>query len=315
MKKQVDVLIVGAGPAGATAAIYAARANLQPVVLTGLTSPGGALVNTIDIENFPGFPSGIGGGELVEKIKVQSERFGATYVMDEVEAVDFSGTNKVLHTQLEDEYHARAVILALGSKYRHLDCSGEKEFAGRGVSYCATCDGYFFKGKDLIVVGGGDTAMEEAIYLAHLATSVTIIHRRADFRASKIMLDRARQNPKIRLLTSQVVHEIRGDDSGVRAVVLKDIETNSTHELTTDGVFIAIGSTPTTGIFAGSAKTDEFGYIKVLNNSSRTNIPGVFAAGDAVDPQYRQAVVAAGSGAKAAIDAEKYLESLEVCEK
>ncbi|MDR2082698.1 MAG: thioredoxin-disulfide reductase [Candidatus Ancillula trichonymphae] len=315
MKKQVDVLIVGAGPAGTTAAIYAARANLQPVVLTGLTSPGGALVNTIDIENFPGFPSGIGGGELVEKIKAQSERFGATYVMDEVEAVDFSGTNKVLHTQLGDEYHARAVILAPGSKYRHLDCPGEKEFAGRGVSYCATCDGYFFKGKDLIVVGGGDTAMEEAIYLAHLATSVTVIHRRADFRASKIMLDRARQNPKIRLLTSQIVHEICGADSGVQAVVLKDIETNSTHELTTDGVFIAIGSTPTTGIFAGHAQTDEFGYIKVLNNSSRTNIPGVFAAGDAVDPQYRQAVVAAGSGAKAAIDAEKYLESLEVCEK
>jgi thioredoxin reductase (NADPH) len=308
MVKEASVLIIGAGPAGATAAIYAARANLKPVVLTGLTSPGGALVNTSDVENFPGYKDGVAGAELVETIKAQSERFGATYVMDEVDAVDFSGATKILRTQLGDEYHTRAVILAPGTKYRHLGCAGESEFAGRGVSYCATCDGYFFKGKDLVVVGGGDTAMEEAIYLSHLANSVTLIHRRADFRASKIMLERARENPKITVLTSQVVEEIRGDDAGVNAVVLKHTETGNVQELATSGVFVAIGSTPTTSIFAPHLETDDAGYIKVFHNSSATSVPGVFAAGDATDPQYRQAIVAAGAGAKAAIDAERYLE-------
>ncbi|MDR1448247.1 MAG: thioredoxin-disulfide reductase [Candidatus Ancillula sp.] len=312
MVKQVDVAIIGAGPAGATAGIYTARANLKPVVFTGLTSPGGALVNTTDIENFPGFKDGISGAELVETIKQQSERFGAKYVMDEIEAVDFSGTTKILHTQLGEEYHARAVILAPGSKYRHLGCIGEKEFAGRGVSYCATCDGYFFKGKDLVVVGGGDTAMEEAIYLAHMAASVTVIHRRENFRASKIMLDRVQKNTNIKLLTSQVVHEICGDNLGVQAVVLKNTETGALQEFKTGGVFVAVGSIPTTGIFAEHVQVDESGYIQVFNNSSATSLPGVFAAGDAIDPQYRQAIVASGAGAKAAIDAERYLEGLEV---
>jgi thioredoxin reductase (NADPH) len=308
MRVECDVLIVGSGPAGQTAAIYTARAGLKPIVLTGMTAPGGALMNTTDIENYPGFKDGIRGAELMETIQQQSERFGAVHEMDEVETVDFSGELKIVQTQMGNEYVARAVILAPGNVYRRLGCKGENEFAGRGISYCATCDGFFFKGKDVLVAGGGDTAMEEAIYLSHITKSVTVIHRRDELRASKIMAERAMSNSKISFLLSKTISEVVGNEKTVTGVILQDAKTGETTQLPTEGVFVSIGADPTTQFLRGALELDDNGYIVVKGNTSQTSVAGVFAAGDASDPRDRQAVVAAGSGAKAAIDAERYLE-------
>ena len=307
--KDVDVLIIGGGPAGKTAAIYTARAGLKPVVLTGLTAPGGALMNTTDVENFPGFPEGIPGPDLMEKQQAQAEKFGAVFEFDEADKVDFSGELKVVETQLGIKYRARAVILALGSLYRQLGCNGEAQFAGHGVSYCATCDGFFFKGKDLVVVGGGDTAFEEALYLTRFSPSVTLVHRRAEFRASNIMIERAKANPSIKFETGKVVEDIYGTTT-VAGVVLKDVESGELSKLPCEGVFAAIGSDPQTTLVKGAVELDERGYIRLNSASSHTNVPGVFAAGDATDPNYRQAIVAAGAGAKAGIDDERYLEDV-----
>jgi thioredoxin reductase (NADPH) len=306
--KNVDVVILGSGPAGNTAAIYLGRAGLKPVVLAGISAPGGALTNTTDVENFPGFPNGVSGAELVGLQQKQAEKFGAIYEYDEAADVDFSQSVKKITTEMGEIYHAKAVIITTGSVYRKLGVVGEEEFAGRGVSYCATCDGFFFKERDLVVVGGGDTAMEEALYLANLASSVKLIHRRDAFRSSQIMEDRVRKHENIEIITPAVIEEIVGGESGkVEKIVLKNTEDNSVSELPVSGVFVAIGSDPQTTFLKGKVELTDSGYVKIDGHSPKTNVPGVFAAGDCADPDYRQAIVAAGSGAKAAIEAERYI--------
>jgi thioredoxin reductase (NADPH) len=304
-----DVIVIGSGPAGYTAALYAARARLRPLLFEGSVTSGGALMNTTDVENFPGFPDGVLGPDLMDAIRKQAERFGAELISDDVTEVDLSATPKVVRVG-SDTYRARAVIIATGSGYRELGVPGEKRLSGHGVSWCATCDGFFFREQDIAVVGGGDSAMEEATFLTRFARSVTVIHRRDSLRASKIMQDRAASNPKISFAWNSEVAEVQGEDrvSGLR---LRNVTTGEESTLSATGVFIAIGHDPRSELFAGQLATDADGYLLVEQPSTRTAIPGVFAAGDVVDRTYRQAVTAAGTGCAAALDAERWLAEHE----
>ena len=304
-----DVIIIGSGPAGYTAALYAARADLRPLVFEGSVTAGGALMNTTDVENFPGFPDGIMGPELMDSMRKQAERFGAELITDDVSAVDLTGPVKRVWIG-QQEYQAHAVILATGSAWRPLNVPGEQEYLGHGVSSCATCDGFFFRGQPIAVVGGGDSAMEEATFLTRFAESVTIVHRRDEFRASKIMAERALANPKIRVRWNSVVSAVLGADGKVTGVRLRDTKTGEDSTLDVKGVFVAIGHDPRSELFRGQVDMDENGYILVSAPSSRTNVPGVFAAGDLVDHTYQQAITAAGTGCTAALDAERYLAAL-----
>lgn len=300
-----DVIIIGSGPAGYTAALYAARAKLSPLVFEGSVTAGGALMNTTDVENFPGFPDGILGPDLMDSIRKQAERFGAELVSDDVIEVDLAANPKLVKT-VEAVFQSRAVIIATGSSYRELSVPGEKRLSGHGVSWCATCDGFFFREQDIAVVGGGDSAMEEATFLTRFARSVTIVHRRDSLRASKIMQDRAMADPKIRFAWDSEVVEMVGEDrlTGLR---LQNAKTGDVTVLPVTGVFIAIGHDPRSELFRGQLATDPDGYLLVEQPSTRTAIPGVFASGDVVDRTYRQAVTAAGTGCAAAIDAERWL--------
>jgi thioredoxin reductase (NADPH) len=304
-----DLVVVGSGPAGYTAAIYAARAGLAPVVVAGSVTAGGALMNTTDVENFPGFPGGILGPELMDAMQKQAERFGAEVVWDDVVSVDLAGPVKTVVTGGGETYRARAVILATGSAYRELGLPDEKRLSGRGVSWCATCDGFFFRDQDIVVVGGGDSAVEEATFLTRFGRTVTMVHRRDALRASKIMADRALADPKIRFAWNSEVVAIHGEDK-VTGVTLRDTVTGATRELPAGGLFVAIGHEPRTELVKGQVDLDENGYIEVQGRSTMTNLPGVFACGDAVDHVYRQAVTAAGSGCSAALDAQHYLAAL-----
>jgi thioredoxin reductase (NADPH) len=302
-----NVIIVGSGPAGYTAALYTARAELQPLVFEG-SQYGGALMNTTDVENFPGFTDGIMGPELMHNIRAQAERFGAELVADDVTGLDLTGELKVVRTY-DKEYTADVVILAMGSAYRKLGLERENELSGRGVSWCATCDGFFFREKDLAVVGGGDTAMEEATFLTRFANTVTVVHRRDSLRASRIMVERAESNPKIRWAWNSEVADINGDEA-VSGLTLRDTVTGDERELEVGGLFIAIGHEPRSELVKGQVDLDAEGYV-VTYEGTRTNLSGVFAAGDLVDHTYRQAITAAGSGCQSALDAERYLAALE----
>jgi thioredoxin reductase (NADPH) len=304
-----NLIIVGSGPAGYTAAVYAARANLRPLVIEGAQS-GGALMTTTEVENFPGFPDGILGPELMDSMRKQAERFGAEFITDDASRVELTGDVKRVWIS-ETEYRSRAVILATGSAWRPLGVPGEKELLGRGVSSCATCDGFFFRGQQIAVIGGGDSAMEEASFLTRFGDTVTIVHRRDEFRASKIMAERALANPKIKVAWNSVVTEVLGEDGKVAGVRLRDTVTGGTSTLDVTGVFVAIGHDPRSGLFAGQVDLDPSGYVLVDAPGTRTNLPGVFAAGDVVDHTYRQAITAAGTGCAAALDAERYIASLE----
>ena len=304
-----EVVVIGSGPAGYTAAIYAARANLAPVVLAGAITAGGALMNTTEVENFPGFPEGVMGPELMEKMQAQAERFGAEVRYDDAVEVELTGEIKTVTTGEGDVLRARAVILANGSAYKELGLSGEQRLTGRGISYCATCDGFFFREQHVIVVGGGDSAMEEATFLTKFADRVTVVHRRDELRASKIMADRATANEKIEFAWNSEVVEIQGEDK-VTGVILRDTVTGEQREVDATGVFVAIGHVPRTDMLAGQVDLDENGYIVVSSPATATNLPGVFGCGDAVDHTYRQAITAAGTGCAAALDAERYLAAL-----
>ena len=304
-----SVLIIGSGPAGYTAAVYAARANLQPLVFEGSVTFGGALMNTTDVENYPGFRDGIMGPELMESMRAQAERFGAELITDDVIEARLEGDIKEVVTGNGETYRARSVILAMGSAYRELGLPDEKRLSGRGVSWCATCDGFFFRGKDIAVVGGGDSAMEEATFLSRFAKSVTIIHRRDHLRASKIMASRAENDPKISFAWNSAVTELHGAKS-LESVTLRDTETGEERELALQGLFIAIGHDPRSELLRHQVDTDSEGYVLTDGKSTRTNLSGVFACGDLVDHTYRQAITAAGTGCSAALDAEKYLADL-----
>ncbi|GGJ02310.1 thioredoxin reductase [Alicyclobacillus cellulosilyticus] len=301
------VMILGTGPAGLTAAIYAARANLSPVVIEG-TQPGGQLTMTTEVENFPGFPDGILGPELMDNMRRQAERFGARFVRGFVTAVDLK--QRPFRVTVDDGqiYETETVIISTGASAKMLGIPGESEMIGRGVSTCATCDGFFFRGKRVIVVGGGDSAMEEAIFLTKFAAEVTIVHRRHELRASKVMQERARNNPKIKWVLNHVPVAVHGDGTKVTGLEVRDNATGQTRVLEADGVFVAIGHTPNTGFLQGQVELDDHGYIRTQGVTSATSVPGVFACGDVMDPIYRQAVTAAGSGCKAAMDVERYLE-------
>jgi thioredoxin reductase (NADPH) len=305
-----NVIIIGSGPAGYTAAIYAARANLAPLVFEGSVTAGGALMNTTDVENFPGFPDGVMGPDLMDYLRKQAERFGAELVTDDVTAVDLTGAVKVVTDGSGNEHTARVVIVATGSGYRELGVPNEKVLAGHGVSWCATCDGFFFRDQDIVVVGGGDTAMEEATFLTRFARSVTIVHRRDTLRASKIMQERAFANEKISFVWNSEVVDVVGDKK-VSGVQIRNVVTGEESTLDATGLFVAIGHDPRSELFAGQLRRDDEGYLQVEAPSTKTNLPGVFACGDVVDHVYRQAVTAAGTGCAAALDAERYLTSLE----
>jgi len=305
-----SVVIVGSGPAGYTAAIYAARANLAPLVLEGSVTAGGALMNTTEVENFPGFPEGIQGPELMAKLREQAERFGAELVADDVMSVDLTGPVKAVTAGDGTTSEARAVILAMGSQYRELGLDNEKRLAGHGVSWCATCDGFFFREQDIVVVGGGDSALEEALFLTRFGRSVTVVHRRDSLRASKIMQERAFAHERIRFLWNSAVVDILGE-SRVEGLRLRDTVTGAESTLPAGGLFVAIGHDPRSDLVARQVSRDEEGYILVDGRTTRTNVPGVFACGDVVDHTYRQAVTAAGTGCAAALDAERYLASLD----
>ncbi|WP_101455407.1 thioredoxin-disulfide reductase [Bifidobacterium thermophilum] len=307
-EQTTDVIIIGSGPAGYTAAIYLGRAGYRPVVIAGALTPGGQLVNTTEVENFPGFPDGIMGPDLMDAMRKQAERFGAEIVYDDVVSADVQGDSKHVVLDGGDTYTARAVIVATGSQVRKLGVPGEAEYSGRGVSYCATCDGFFFRGKPLVVVGGGDSALTEADFLSRFGSSVTVIHRRDTFRASRILVDRAEKNPKVDFRMNAVVERVNGDDeSGAHSVTIRDTVTGDMTEIPANGVFVAIGHTPATEFLHGALQLDEHGYITVDGSSTRTSVPGVFAAGDVVDGVYRQAISAAGMGCRAALDAQAYL--------
>ena len=304
-----DVVIVGSGPAGYTAAIYAARAQLNPVILAGSVTAGGALMNTTEVENYPGFIEGIMGPELMNQVQEQAERFGAEIRYEDVTALELEGDVKRITTS-DDVYEARTVIISTGSEYRHLGIDGEERLSGHGVSYCATCDGFFFKDQDIIVVGGGDSAMEEATFLTRFARSVTVVHRRDELRASAVMAKRAQQDPKISFAWNSRVVELHGEDS-LTGVTLEDTVTGERRQIEATGLFVAIGQVPRSELVADVLELDEAGYIKVEVPSQRTRIPGVFACGDVADPTYQQAITAAGSGCRAALDAEHYLTTLQ----
>ena len=304
-----DVVIVGSGPAGYTAAIYAARAQLNPVILAGSVTAGGALMNTTEVENYPGFVTGIMGPELMTQMQEQAERFGADIRYEDVTALELEGDVKRITTS-EGAYEARTVIISTGSEYRHLGIDGEERLSGHGVSYCATCDGFFFKDQDIVVVGGGDSAMEEATFLTRFARSVTVVHRRDELRASAVMAKRAQEDPKISFAWNSRVVELHGEDS-LTAVTLEDTVTGERRRLEASGLFVAIGQVPRSELVTDVLDLDEAGYIKVEAPSQRTRIPGVFACGDVADPTYQQAITAAGSGCRAALDAEHYLTTLQ----
>lgn len=301
-----NVIIVGSGPAGYTAAVYAARAQLDPLVFEGAVTAGGALMNTTEVENFPGFRSGIQGPDLMEEMREQALRFGADLQMEDVESVSLEGPVKKVVTAGGETHLARSVILAMGAAARYLHVPGEQELLGRGVSSCATCDGFFFKDQDIAVIGGGDSAMEEATFLTRFARSVTLVHRRDEFRASKIMLERARTNDKITFLTNAAVVAVEGDTT-VTGLRVRDVRSGEESTLAVTGVFIAIGHDPRSALVSGAVDVDPAGYVVVRDHSTATSVPGVFAAGDLVDHTYRQAITAAGSGCAAAMDAERWL--------
>ena len=304
-----DVVIVGSGPAGYTAAIYAARAQLNPVILAGSVTAGGALMNTTEVENYPGFIEGIMGPELMNQMQEQAERFGADIRYEDVTALELEGDVKRITTS-DGVYEARTVIISTGSEYRHLGIDGEERLSGHGVSYCATCDGFFFKDQDIVVVGGGDSAMEEATFLTRFARSVTVVHRRDELRASAVMAKRAQEDPKISFAWNSRVVELHGEDS-LTGITLEDTVTGERRRIEATGLFVAIGQVPRSELVAEALELDEAGYIKVEVPSQRTRIPGVFACGDVADPTYQQAITAAGSGCRAALDAEHYLTTLQ----
>jgi thioredoxin reductase (NADPH) len=302
-----DVAIIGSGPAGYTAAIYTARAGLKPLLIEGVQY-GGALMNTTDVENFPGFPDGVMGPELMDMMRKQAERFGAEIISDDATALDLTGTLKSV-TVGGETHQARSIILAMGSAYKELGLANEKRLSGHGVSWCATCDGFFFRDKHIAVVGGGDSAVEEATFLTRFGESVTIVHRRGELRASKIMAERAMSNPKISFAWNSTVEDIVGEDS-VTGITLKDVTTGEVRTLDVGGVFVAIGHDPRNELIKGQVTLDGEGYVVVDAPHTRTNVPGVFACGDLVDHTYRQAITAAGSGCAAALDVEHYLDGL-----
>ena len=301
-----NVIIIGSGPAGYTAAVYAARANLAPLVFEGSVTAGGALMNTTEVENFPGFRDGIMGPDLMDNMRAQAERFGAELVRDDVESVELEGDVKVVVDSEGGRHEARTVILAMGSAYRELGLPDEKRLSGHGVSWCATCDGFFFRDQDIAVVGGGDSAVEEATFLTKFARSVTIVHRRDELRASKIMAERALANEKIKFAWNSAVEAIHGEDK-LAGITMRDTQTGELSELPVTGLFIAIGHDPRNELVKGTVELDAEGYVVCEGRSTRTNVTGVFACGDLVDHTYRQAITAAGSGCAAALDAERFL--------
>ncbi|MEV6330401.1 thioredoxin-disulfide reductase [Streptomyces sp. NPDC051909] len=309
-----NVIIIGSGPAGYTAALYTARASLQPLVFEGAVTAGGALMNTTEVENFPGYRDGIMGPDLMDNMRAQAERFGAELVPDDVVAVDLTGEIKTVTDTAGNVYRAKAVIVTTGSQHRKLGLPNEDTLSGRGVSWCATCDGFFFREHDIAVVGGGDTAMEEATFLSRFAKSVTIVHRRDSLRASKAMQERAFADPKIKFAWDSEVAEIHGDQK-LSGLTLRNTKTGETSELPVTGLFIAVGHDPRTELFKGQLDLDAEGYLKVEAPSTRTNLSGVFGAGDVVDHTYRQAITAAGTGCSAALDAERFLAALSDSEK
>ncbi|WP_030780040.1 thioredoxin-disulfide reductase [Streptomyces sp. NRRL S-920] len=304
-----NVIIIGSGPAGYTAALYTARASLKPLVFEGAVTAGGALMNTTEVENFPGFQDGVMGPELMDNMRAQAERFGAELVPDDIVAVDLSGEIKTVTDTAGTVHRAKAVIVTTGSQHRKLGLPNEDALSGRGVSWCATCDGFFFKDQDIAVIGGGDTAMEEATFLSRFAKSVTIVHRRDSLRASKAMQERAFADPKIKFVWDSEVAEIKGEQK-LSGLTLRNLKTGETSELPVTGLFIAIGHDPRTELFKGQLELDDEGYLKVEAPSTRTNLTGVFGAGDVVDHTYRQAITAAGTGCSAALDAERFLAAL-----
>jgi thioredoxin reductase (NADPH) len=310
MDETRELIVIGGGPAGYTAALYSARANLRPLVIEGFQW-GGQLMITSDVENYPGYPDGVLGPEMMQEFRYQAERFGAEFLTDDVTRVDFSEHPFRVWVG-DDEYRAEAVVVATGATARQLGLESERSLQGRGVTYCATCDGAYYRDQEVIVVGGGDSAMEEAIFLTKFASKVALVHRRDEFRASQIMIDRARANEKIEFLTPYVVEEVlAGDDGKMRAVLLRNSEGGETRELAASGLFVAIGHDPTTALFLDQLDHDDAGYLVTRPGTTETNVPGVFAAGDVQDHTYRQAITAAGSGCMAALDAERFLAARE----
>lgn len=309
-KLNKKVIIIGSGPAGYTAALYLARAGYTPLVIAGALTPGGQLMNTTEVENYPGFVDGILGPDLMEAMQKQAEKFGAQIILNDVVSVDFKDDLKTVTTDDGETYTANAVIISTGSQVRKLGVPGEQEYSGRGVSYCATCDGFFFRGKPIVVVGGGDSAFEEALFLTRFGSSVTLIHRRDSFRASKIMIDRARKNEKIKFVLNSVVQSINGSNEDAQSVTVKNVVTGETQDIEASGIFVAIGHLPSTSFLNNSIALNEDGTISVQGASTKTSIPGIFAAGDVVDSIYRQAISAAGMGCRAALDAQAYLNDL-----
>ncbi|MCQ8835283.1 thioredoxin-disulfide reductase [Streptomyces malaysiensis] len=305
-----EVIVIGSGPAGYTAALYTARASLKPLVFEGAVTAGGALMTTTEVENFPGFANGIQGPDLMDAMRAQAERFGAELIADDIVSVDLTGPIKTVTDTTATVHRARAVIVATGSGYRKLGLPDEEELSGRGVPWCATCDGFFFRDHDIIVVGGGDTALEEATFLTRFARSVTVVHRRSTLRASKAVQDRAFADDEISFAFDSEIAQIKQADGKLAGVVLRDTFTGATRELAATGLVIAIGHDPRTELFKGQLELDAQGYLKVDAPSTRTNLPGVFTAGDVVDHTYRQAITAAGTGCAAALDAERYLAAL-----
>lgn len=304
---QKNVIIIGSGPAGYTSALYLARAGYSPLVIAGALTPGGQLMNTTEVENYPGFADGILGPDLMEAMQKQAEKFGAQILLNDVISVDFNGDLKAVTTDDGVTYTSKAVIVSTGSQVRKLGVPGEQEHSGRGVSYCATCDGFFFREKPIVVVGGGDSAFEEALFLTRFGSCVTLIHRRDSFRASKIMVDRARKNSKINFVLDSVVCSVNGVDGDAQSVTVKNVKTGETQNIEASGIFVAIGHSPSTSFLDGALELNEDGTIAVQGASTRTSVPGVFAAGDVVDSVYRQAISAAGMGCRAALDAQAYL--------
>ncbi|EPI51862.1 thioredoxin-disulfide reductase [Gardnerella pickettii] len=307
---QKNVIIIGSGPAGYTSALYLARAGYSPLVIAGALTPGGQLMNTTEVENYPGFADGILGPDLMEAMQKQAEKFGAQILLNDVVSVDFNGDSKAVTTDDGVTYTSKAVIVSTGSQVRKLGVPGEQEYSGRGVSYCATCDGFFFREKPIVVVGGGDSAFEEALFLTRFGSCVTLIHRRDSFRASKIMVDRARKNSKINFVLDSVVCSVNGVDGDAQSVTVKNVKTGETQNIEASGIFVAIGHSPSTSFLNGALDLNEDGTISVQGASTKTSVPGVFAAGDVVDSVYRQAISAAGMGCRAALDAQAYLNDL-----